>query len=290
MTWWLLYDSRDVERNKGYIELYFKACEKRGIHLDFMVEEDLEIQMANGKHRFWKNGEELDFPDAVINRTRSFRLAKRLELMGCRVFNNSKLTMLGNDKELALAHVEKLGGAIMPSFTGTGSGHIEYPCVMKTIDGHGGTEVFWISEREEYERRKKQLAGKTFFLQKAAADIGKDLRVYVIGNEIVAAMLRTSQSDFRSNFCLGGTTERYQLSDEEMERVQQIIESLEIDFCGIDFIFDHGELVFNEIEDVVGARMLYAYTDIDVVELYVKHILKKCRMKEKNDGVSGKGA
>ena len=31
--------------------------------------------------------------------------------------------------------------------------------------------------------------------------------------------------------------------------------------------------MFNEIEDAVGSRMLYRYTDIDVVELYVAHVL-----------------
>lgn len=278
MTWWLLYDGRDVERNRAYIEMYFKACEKRRIHLQLMVEEELEIQAANGKYRFWKNGEELELPSAVINRTRSFRLAKRLELMGCRVFNNSQLTMLGNDKEMALDYVGRLGGATMLSVTGNGIEQTGYPCVMKTIDGHGGTEVFWIDGRAEYEQRRKQLAGKTFFLQKAATDLGKDLRVYVIGNEIIAAMLRTSRKDFRSNFCLGGNTERYCLSVEERATVQKIVDSLDIDFCGIDFIFDCGKLIFNEIEDVVGARMLYSHTDIDVVELYVEHILRKIQL------------
>jgi len=36
-------------------------------------------------------------------------------------------------------------------------------------------------------------------------------------------------------------------------------------------------MVLNEIEDVVGARMLYSLTDIDVVRLYLQHILKKLR-------------
>lgn len=275
MTWWLLYDSKDVGRNKEYIELYFSACKKRGIELKFMVEEELEIRISNGGSRFFDKGEELDFPDAVINRTRSFWLSRQLELAGCRVFNNSQVTMLGNHKELALAHVRRLGVDIMPTSSENHLESMEYPCVMKSVDGHGGTEVFWLTGRKDYITRKKMMTGRTCVLQKAAADLGKDLRVYVIGNEIIASMLRISQTDFRSNFCLGGTTEIYSLSSEERKIIQKIVDSLEINFCGIDFMFDHGKLVFNEIEDVVGSRMLYTYTDIDVVELYTQHILKE---------------
>ena len=42
---------------------------------------------------------------------------------------------------------------------------------------------------------------------------------------------------------------------------------------GIDFVFHRGKMVFNEIEDVVGARMLYSKTDINIVSLYLDFIL-----------------
>ena len=87
-------------------------------------------------------------------------------------------------------------------------------------------------------------------------------------------MLRSSQNDFRSNFSLGGSASVYTLSAEEKEMVTRLTEGLDIGHCGIDFIFDNGEPVFNEIEDVVGSRMLYKYTDIDVVEEYVEYINK----------------
>ena len=34
-------------------------------------------------------------------------------------------------------------------------------------------------------------------------------------------------------------------------------------------------MVFNEIDDVVRSRMVYTYTDIDIVEMYVDYILEK---------------
>ena len=46
-------------------------------------------------------------------------------------------------------------------------------------------------------------------------------------------------------------------------------------YAGIDFVFDSGEMKLNEIEDVVGARMLYKTCDIAAHELYVDYILNK---------------
>jgi glutathione synthase/RimK-type ligase-like ATP-grasp enzyme len=55
--------------------------------------------------------------------------------------------------------------------------------------------------------------------------------------------------------------------------VERVLSSVQFGLAGIDFVFHNGEAVFNEIEDVVGARMLYQYTDIDIVDLYVEHIV-----------------
>ena len=46
---------------------------------------------------------------------------------------------------------------------------------------------------------------------------------------------------------------------------------MKFDFAGIDLIFHEGRPVLNEIEDVVGSRMLYAHTDLDIQELFLDH-------------------
>ena len=66
----------------------------------------------------------------------------------------------------------------------------------------------------------------------------------------------------------------YELSENERQMVNCILKKLPLDYGGIDFIFHHNKAVFNEIEDAVGARMLYATTDIDIVSLVAKYIVK----------------
>ena len=112
-----------------------------------------------------------------------------------------------------------------------------------------------------------------FVYQKPASDLGKDLRVWLIGGKIEAAILRESKNDFRANFCLGGRASLYLLSDEEKRLIYKIASLIKYDYIGIDFVFNSGKIVFNEIEDSVGARMLYSLTDIDIIKRFCGHII-----------------
>ena len=49
-----------------------------------------------------------------------------------------------------------------------------------------------------------QVGKWTFVAQSLCDEPGVDMRVYVLGGEVLAAVRRTSRSDFRSNFKLGG--------------------------------------------------------------------------------------
>ena len=53
-----------------------------------------------------------------------------------------------------------------------------------------------------------------------------------------------------------------------------MIRHFDFGLVGIDFLFKNNQLILNEIEDVVGCRMVYTYTDIDIAQLYIDYILK----------------
>ena len=105
--------------------------------------------------------------------------------------------------------------------------------------------------------------------------MGRDKRVYVLGGKIVVAMLRKSDTDFRSNFCLGGQAEQVDVTPEEADYIARLCDTLSIDFAGIDFLYDGGHPLLGEMEDIVGARMVYSLTDIDIIDDYVDYILSR---------------
>ncbi len=206
--------------------------------------------------------------DFVINRTNNYKVAECFEQKGIRVFNPSSLSRLANDKQCCYEFMADNGIEIMPiNYSGV-------PVVKKKIDGHGGTEVQMLTAAEDFQ--------KGYVYQKPCDTLGKDLRVWVIGGEIITAILRESKTDFRSNFCLGGSAMPYTLSSDEKQLVKKITALVKSDYIGIDFVFNNGRLVFNEIEDTVGARMVYDQTDIDILSLYCDYIKEELKNEKNN--------
>lgn len=194
----------------------------------------------------------------VINRSNDYRIAAYYESKGIRVFNPSEFSRLANDKQLCYDFMEQNGIEIMPTRYSTP------PFIKKPVDGHGGQGVILCKSPNEYDEK--------MVCQKPATDLGRDLRVWILGADIIASILRVSDSDFRSNYCLGGRAEIYTLSDEEIRLIKKITTLVDGDYYAIDFVFNKGKIVFNELEDTVGARMIYDKTDIDIIKLYCDYI------------------
>ncbi|HLR69910.1 MAG TPA: hypothetical protein VK085_00585, partial [Pseudogracilibacillus sp.] len=113
-------------------------------------------------------------------------------------------------------------------------------------------------------------------IQSTQVQPGKDVRVFIVGKEIVGAVLRENKDDFRANFKLGGTATWYPLHSEQIKMINKIIHHFDFAMVGIDFLIGpDDEFLFNEIEDVVGSRILSAVSDINILEKYVAHIKSK---------------
>lgn len=241
----LIYTKAEAQRNRFAVQKFI---------------ENLDVVLVDESY----NGS----ADFVINRTNDYKVAKRFEQRGIRVFNPSSLSRLANDKQRCYEFMQKNGIEIMPiNYTGV-------PVVKKKTDGHGGTEVEMLTKAEDFQ--------EGYVYQKPCDTPGRDLRVWVLGGEIVTAVLRESKTDFRSNFCLGGIAAPYILSMDEKRLVKKISALVQSDYIGIDFIFNGGRLVFNEIEDTVGARIVYDQTDIDILSLYCDYIKEELKNEKKN--------
>lgn len=263
MKGWLLYSREGAARNRTFIDFWFFAAKERGVVL--------ELHLTDGPLPETR-------PDFAVMRDMNPALSFRLEAMGIPVFNPARVSECCNDKWSTYRLASKLGvpfpktefipdPALMPPHP--------FPYVLKACGGHGGTQVFLVRNETEAKTVSEALCGIPSVLQEPVSDLGKDLRVYVLGKQVIAAMLRVSKTDFRSNFCLGGSAVPYTLSPHEKEIVDAFASALPLGLAGIDLIFHESKALFNEIEDVVGCRMLYSMTDIRPVELYLDWILKQ---------------
>ena len=101
------------------------------------------------------------------------------------------------------------------------------------------------------------------------------MRVYLLDGRVLAAVERTSETDFRSNFSLGGKVRLFAPDESMLKVVEEVKSSLDPLFVGVDFTFRKGEPLLNEIEDVVGTRMLYKLTDLPVHRLFLDAVFRK---------------
>ena len=123
------------------------------------------------------------------------------------------------------------------------------------------------------------LKGQDCLLQERIQSRSQDLRIYILGGEIYQGILRTGKGDFRSNFSRGGQVEAYELNDKQKQWIQAFIDAFPrewLGMIGMDFILtEDGRLVFNEVEEMVGCRMLYQCTSRDIVKDYICWLKKQ---------------
>lgn len=300
MIAWLIYFRDAAIYNKKYIEFYKEEGAKLGIYVKLILVEELEFGIQDNQWFLQYQKKTAERPDFVICRAIYPLLIKQLEYMELPVFNNSFVSEICNDKAKTYQYLARTGIKMIDTnfFKNEQIGQIlsevKNPTVIKAVEGHGGNQVFLVTpsevelttaaceaeeDMENYNSIKKRnnikcgIGHSDLVVQPLIGNKHQDLRVYVIGKEIVAAVLRTAKEGFKANFSLGGEVCLYQLSQEERAIVETIMEQFDFGLVGIDFIIgNEGELIFNEIEDVVGSRMLYQCSDINIVERYLNFI------------------
>ena len=265
----LFYDEAGAQRNAWFIDRMISVAESLGSELKLAVIRDTESALMH-----------LDpLPDYAIVRTILPQLNEALEKRRIPTFNNAKTARIANSKWLTYLYARALYIPVMDTERVRTHEDISkiksYPRVVKTVDGHGGSEVFLVKNAIECKELLALHPQKEFVSQELSSEPGVDMRVYVLGGEILAAVKRTSSSDFRSNFSLGGTADLTSVDEKVEGYVSRVAKDLGCDLVGIDFIRHNGEWVLNEIEDSVGTRMLYSLTDLDAAEIYTRYVIAK---------------
>lgn len=102
---------------------------------------------------------------------------------------------------------------------------------------------------------------------------GSDIRAFVVGGKVVAAMKRQSASgDFRSNLHRGGKSEPVKLSRKEKETAIKAAKALGLQIAGVDMLrSERGPLVI-EVNSSPGLEGIEKTTGVDVAGKIVQYI------------------
>lgn len=248
----IIYDRLDYNKNTGFVDWIIDEGKKKELDIVLIFSDE-----------FKNTGVELTNVAFAINRSRSYEISLILELNGIRVFNSSKITLLGNNKLAAYGYVQNLGMKIPKVLSQWENG---MDIISKPIDGHGGEGIDFVSNVD----LKK---GSFRLQQEYLKDLQGDVRFYIINNKIIHSVIRSSSKGIASNYSQGGNIKLFAYTDYHEKLVNRVLEDLQADYIGVDFLVtNNGELIFNEIEDAVGSRMLSKLGINNTVELFLEHI------------------
>lgn len=278
MHGWLIYASEDIERNRSYIDWFIKEGALQGVKIELVPREQLTIGLTNNESTIVRDNNQMNLPQFTIIRTIEPILQYAFQQNGVKTFNSFTIASLTNDKSQTYMEVAKLGIPILQTFfitknTFPTTPPLAYPFVVKEANGRSGKQVYYIENENEWLKLSDIVTERNIIIQEANVQLGKDLRVFIVGKEIIAAVLRENVHDFRANYTLGGSATLFSLSTKQKGLIQKIVDHFDFGMVGIDFLLDdNNELVFNEIEDVVGSRILSLVSEINLLRKYVSFI------------------
>ncbi|MHC0037464.1 ATP-grasp domain-containing protein [Pseudoneobacillus sp. C159] len=279
ITGWLIYKRMDAERNKGFIAMLMDQAKQQDINLHLVLEEELIFGIENNQFSVYHTHLNIRECRFAIVRTINPLLSRQLEYLGIRCFNPSRVSEICNDKAITYQFVSGLNIPTLDTYFihyhtfQPETSRLNFPMVLKQVDGRGGNEVYLVNSIAEIVDKLKEVPHKRFVLQQFSDNPGKDIRVFVIGSEVIGAVLRESSTSFKANYTLGGNISPYKLNHDEKQMVEKISTTLKADFIGIDFLLNSkNQFIFNEIEDVVGCRSLYSTSAVDPAAIYLNYI------------------
>jgi ribosomal protein S6--L-glutamate ligase len=170
-------------------------------------------------------------------------------------------TTFVNDKKDVLPAIERVGGA---------------PVVIKLIEGTQGIGVLLAETLKAAESIIELLQSQkqNVLIQKFVAESrGRDIRAFVVGDRVVAAMRRVAQGqEFRSNVHRGGVAEAVELSEEYRETAVRAAQILGLRVAGVDMLEGSDGPQIMEVNSSPGLEGIEKCTKLDIAGAVVEYI------------------
>jgi ribosomal protein S6--L-glutamate ligase/tetrahydromethanopterin:alpha-L-glutamate ligase len=149
--------------------------------------------------------------------------------------------------------------------------------VVKPIFGSEGRGMARVSDPDTAYRvfRALELGRYIYYLQEFIPHHKEDIRVFVIGGEAVAAMVRRGET-WRTNVARGAAAGALTLDDELRELSTRAADALGADYAGVDILpAEDRHYTVIEVNGIPGWQGLAEATGIDVAEHLVAYVLEE---------------
>lgn len=270
---WILYPKLVLSNTTNAFEWLRQEAKKFDIDLDILFFEDFQIVSGRNNLVLYKN-REIELPSFVVVRGYESLLSGHFELLGIPVINSSvsmalSLNKMKTHQILSDNNINTPETIYSPLANYTYQYLSDYfkneKFIVKGLEGSRGIDVFLIKNEQELESAIQVCNGCCVAQQFVNSSYGKDIRAWVVGDEVIASVLRYSEKSFKSNFSQGGKVKLYDMTDEEKELAVQSVKSLGLEFAGIDLLFtEDGSLSVCEINGNAGFRSIASISESNI--------------------------
>jgi len=261
------------------------SAERHNIDLDVKTNCDYPVFLDSFELK--KAPEKSDF---ILYWNKDIILGRALEKAGLRLFNPIEGIRLCDSKALttiALSNSLKMPRTINIPMTFDTIGYndftfidsieeeFSYPFVIKECFGSYGGQVYLADSKDKAVEILKSVDARDCIAQEyIKSSFGRDIRAYVVGGKIAAAMERRNDHDFRANITNGGSSYPYTLSKEQENMALKAASLLNLDFAGVDLMFGKDdEPLLCEVNSNAQFIGLYEASKINIPDMIFDHIL-----------------
>lgn len=260
---------------------------------DYLKESNINVEIYNYRAMKFciENGEEVlyyqnekitELPKVAFARGNCYKLMHFLHNKGVTIINGFMNMVHMKDKWQTYLNLKQQN--ILQPLTLNANLPIPYsevveklgePFILKYRFGAQGKSVYLIESEEQYLDTIKKFYFDDLILQQyISTSFGKDIRVFVVGDQVFGAVRDNSNNDFRANLAQGGITYKFDIPERLMPVIKTICNTIDAEIVGLDFLFDNDDFTFCEANGNAGYKAFIAQ-NIDMSKIIADYICDK---------------
>lgn len=272
-----------------------EAGEARGHEVDIIDTLHCYMDITSNKPTVRFKGKVLPKYDAVIPRigaSISFygtAVVRQFEMTGSYSINESVAITRSRDKLRSMQLLSRKGIGLPRTGFANRPDNIKdliknvggAPCVIKLLEGTQGIGVVLADTAKTAEAIVEAFMGlnANILIQEFIKEAGgADIRCFVVGGKVVAAMKRQgAEGEFRSNLHRGGSATLVKLSKEERATAVAAANIMGLNMCGVDILRAERGPVVMEVNSSPGLEGIETATKKDVAAMVFEYLEKNAK-------------
>ena len=227
--------------------------------------------------------------ERCINHSRAMHGLRLFESLGIRCINSSEVARVCGDKILTSLALKEAGLAqpsVRVAFTEDSAlvaiEELGYPVVLKPAVGSWGRLLAKVNDRESAESilEHKTVLGSyhhsIFYIQKYVEKQGRDIRSFVVGNDCIAAIYRSS-SHWITNTARGAVATGCPVTDEIASLSVAAAHAVGGGVLAVDLFESSEGLLVNEVNYTMEFRNSIDTTGVNIPARVVEYVLDQLR-------------